>query len=258
MNPGYLPLDLTWWQLAIIFFIITHITMLSITIYLHRHQTHGALELHPTISHFFRFWLWLTSGMGTKEWVAVHRKHHAKVETADDPHSPHVKGIVRILFFGVIDYRREATNKETLECYGEGTPEDYPERNLYRKYTFLGTVILLLLEMAILGIGTGAIFWFVQMLWVPFWAAGVVNGLGHFVGYRRHNTPDDSRNMGWLLGPLGLIISLIVVGEENHNNHHARQWSAKLSHRWFELDIGWLYIRLLAFLRLARNIRAVA
>ena len=222
--------------------VLTHITIVSVTIFLHRHQSHRSLTLHPVASHFFRFWLWLTTGTVTREWVAVHRKHHAKCETEDDPHSPVFKGIGGVLFKGVGLYRQEARNLETLDKYGSGTPDDWLERHVYSKYPSAGILVLLPIELALFGLPALAIY-AVQMLWVPFWAAGVINGVGHFAGYRNFETNDVSMNI--------LPWGVLVGGEELHNNHHAYPASAKLSNKWWELDIGWVYIRLLALLGLA-------
>jgi stearoyl-CoA desaturase (delta-9 desaturase) len=233
------------WKLVLATLVLTHITIASVTIFLHRHQSHKALQLHPLVSHFFRFWLWLTTGMVTKEWVAVHRKHHSKCETPEDPHSPVIHGILRVLFLGVVLYSKETHNQETMEKYGHGTPDDWIERHLYTPYNFLGVVVMGLIDLACFGLVPGAVIFVVQMIWIPFWAAGVINGVGHWWGYRTHKQLRDvSRN----IFPWGILIG----GEELHNNHHADPTSAKLCHRWFELDIGWIYIRMLAFLRLAR------
>lgn len=227
---------------------LTHITIVAVTIFLHRHQSHNALSLHPTISHFFRFWLWLTTGMITREWVAVHRKHHAMCETDDDPHSPVKKGILKVLFAGAWLYRQETTNLETLEQYGQGTPDDWLERNVYSRHPAFGVILMALIDILFFGL-TGAAIFLVQMIWIPFWAAGVINGIGHFWGYRSFETEDASTN----IVPWGLLIG----GEELHNNHHAFASSARLSRYWWEIDLGWFYIRLMAFFRLAR-IRRVA
>jgi len=220
----------------------THVTIASVTIFLHRHQAHRALTLHPIASHLFRFWLWLTTGMVTREWVAVHRKHHAKCETEADPHSPQIFGIWRVLFGGVWFYRQSAADPETLDVYGRGTPNDWLERNLYSRYTFLGIVALGIVEVVLFGLPGIAIF-IAQALWIPFWAAGVINGIGHYWGYRNFETQDASRN----IVPFGVLIG----GEEFHNNHHAYMYSAKLGNKWWELDIGWIYIRLLESFGLA-------
>jgi len=221
---------------------VTHVTIASVTIFLHRHQAHRALSLHPVVSHFFRFWLWLTTGMVTREWVAVHRKHHAVCETTADPHSPQVYGILRVLFGGVGLYRRAALDEDTLKVYGRGTPEDWIERHVYSRHRFLGLWLMLLIDVGLFGLA-GLAVWGVQMVWIPFWAAGVINGVGHWFGYRNFETQDASRN----IVPFGILIG----GEELHNNHHAYAYSAKLANKWWEIDIGWVYIRTLAALRLA-------
>lgn len=236
-------LDLPWWGTLLATLALTHITIASVTIYLHRHQAHRALELHPFVSHFFRFWLWLTTGMVTREWVAIHRKHHAKCETREDPHSPQVLGIFKVLSEGAELYQQEARHPETLLRYGRGTPDDWIERHLYTRYQTLGIVSMLLIDMALFG-PIGLTVWAVQMLWIPFFAAGVINGIGHYLGYRSFVTGDASRN----IVPWGILIG----GEELHNNHHAYSHSARLSNRWWEFDIGWMYIRLLGLMRLAR------
>lgn len=235
-------LDLPWWGLIGITLALTHVTIAGVTIFLHRHQAHRALNLHPVVSHFFRFWLWLTTGLVTREWVAIHRKHHACCETPQDPHSPQVFGIRKVLWEGAELYRAEARRAETLDQYGHGTPNDWIERHLYSRYRSVGIALLFLLEVVLFG-AYGITIWAVQMLWIPFWAAGVINGLGHYRGYRNFETPDASTN----LCPWGLLIG----GEELHNNHHAYPASARLSHRWWELDIGWTYIRLMQLFRLA-------
>jgi stearoyl-CoA desaturase (delta-9 desaturase) len=236
-------LDLSVWEYVAVTFLFTHITIASVTIFLHRHQAHRALTLHPIPSHFFRLWLWLTTGMITREWVAVHRKHHAKCETEADPHSPQIWGIWRVLFGGVWLYRDEALRQDTLEAYGRGTPNDWLERHIYGRYRFLGIGTMLAIDLVLFGFA-GLLVYLVQMLWIPFWAAGVINGVGHYWGYRNFETQDASRN----IVPLGLLIG----GEEFHNNHHAYAYSAKLGNKWWELDIGWVYIRLLELLKLAR------
>jgi stearoyl-CoA desaturase (delta-9 desaturase) len=235
--------DLPWWGLALVALATTHVTIAGVTIYLHRCQAHRALELHPVVAHFFRFWLWLTTGQVTKEWAAIHRKHHAKVETADDPHSPQIYGINRVLWGGVFLYRKESYNEETLERYGHGTPDDWIERNLYTPHSFIGVFFLLALDLAAFGLLPGGLVWLVQIAWIPFWAAGVINGVGHYFGYRNYDVADASTN----IVPWGILIG----GEELHNNHHAFASSAKLSTKWYEFDIGWLYIRLLSALGLA-------
>lgn len=236
--------DLSWWGLALVALALTHVTIAAVTIFLHRCQAHRALELHPIASHFFRFWLWLTTGMVTKEWAAIHRKHHAKCETAEDPHSPQVYGINRVLWLGVFLYVKESYNRETLSRYGHGTPDDWLERNVYAKRTRLGLTLMGLADVLLFGIVPGFAIFLVQIAWIPFWAAGVINGLGHYFGYRNWETPDASTN----IVPFGILIG----GEELHNNHHAYATSAKLSNKWYELDIGWLYIRILQALGLAK------
>jgi stearoyl-CoA desaturase (Delta-9 desaturase) len=235
--------DLPWWGYAAAALGLTHVTIAAVTIYLHRCQAHRALELHPVVSHFFRFWLWLTTGMVTKEWAAIHRKHHAKCETAEDPHSPQIYGINRVLWAGVFLYVKESYNKETLERYGHGTPEDWMERHVYTRYAMAGVTLMLLIDLLAFGLIPGALIWLTQIAWIPFWAAGVINGVGHFFGYRSYDVADASTN----IVPWGILIG----GEELHNNHHAFASSAKLSSKWYELDIGWMYIRLLEMLRLA-------
>lgn len=232
------------WGYVLITLLLTHVTIVSVTIFLHRHQAHRALDLGPVPSHFFRFWLWLTTGMTTKEWVAIHRKHHAKCETADDPHSPQIYGLPRVLWTGVMLYVKESRNAQTLERYGHGTPDDWLERKIYAPYHKLGVAIMLATDMAIFGFVPGLLIWIVQVAWIPFWAAGVINGVGHFWGYRNFTCADASTN----IFPIGLLIG----GEELHNNHHAFAASAKLSNKWYEFDIGWLYIRLLESLGWAR------
>lgn len=234
--------DLPWWGYVLVALGMTHITIASVTIYLHRHQAHRALDLHPIPSHFFRFWLWLTTGMVTREWAAIHRKHHAKCETADDPHSPQVKGLRKVLWQGAELYREEAQNRETLDRYGHGTPNDWLERNIYERNT-VGIALMLVIDVVLFG-AVGLTIWAVQMAWIPFWAAGVVNGVGHFWGYRNYDCADAATN----LVPWGILIG----GEELHNNHHSFATSAKLSARWYEFDIGWMYIRILEILGLAK------
>jgi len=236
--------DLPWWGVAAVALTLTHITIVAVTVFLHRHQAHRALELHPVVSHFFRFWLWLTTGMVTREWAAVHRKHHAKCETPEDPHSPQVLGLNRVLWGGVFLYVKEANKPETLERYGHGTPDDWPERHVYSRFKILGLTLMGTLNVVLFGVVPGALVLATQIVWIPFWAAGVINGIGHYWGYRHWPTPDASAN----ISPLGILIG----GEELHNNHHAYPTSAKLSIKWYEFDIGWLYIRILEALGLAR------
>jgi stearoyl-CoA desaturase (Delta-9 desaturase) len=235
-------LNLSFWGYLGATLALTHVTIASVTIFLHRHQAHRALTLHPIASHFFRFWLWMTTGMVTREWVAVHRKHHAKCETEGDPHSPQVWGFWRVLLGGVGLYRTAAGDAEMVETYGRGAPNDWLENHLYSRYRFRGLGIMLAIDLLLFGAPGLAIF-AVQMLWIPFWAAGVINGVGHYIGYRNFETQDASRN----ILPLGILIG----GEEFHNNHHAYSYSAKLANKWWELDIGWVYIRLLEMCGLA-------
>ena len=239
---GFYP-DLSAWQYIAIALALTHVTIVAVTVFLHRAQAHGSVELGPVASHFFRFWLWLTTGIVTIEWVAIHRKHHAKCETEEDPHSPQVKGLNRVLWGGLGLYREEAKNLETLEKYGRGTPKDWLEANIYRKLPSAGISLMLLIDLVCFG-WVGIAIWITQMLWIPFWAAGVINGVAHFWGYRNWNTPDAARN----ISPLGILIG----GEELHNNHHAFASSARLSNKWYEFDIGWFYIRLMEILKMAK------
>jgi len=228
--------NLSWWQLVLYTLVTTHITIASVTIFLHRAQAHRAMDLHAIPSHFFRFWLWLGTGMVTKEWVAIHRKHHAKCETVDDPHSPVTRGIETVLWRGAELYRAEAKNKETVAKFGHGTPNDWIERNLYTRYSWQGVGLMLILNIAMFGV-IGLSIWAVQMLWIPIMAAGVINGIGHYWGYRNFEAPDASTN----ISPWGLIIG----GEELHNNHHTYPTSAKFSVKKYEFDIGWVYISLM-------------
>jgi len=231
------------WEVLIFTLVVTHITIASVTIFLHRCQAHRALDLHAIPSHFFRFWLWLTTGMVTKEWAAIHRKHHAKCETEEDPHSPQTRGIRKVLLEGAELYRAESKNRETMEKYGHGTPDDWIERNLYSKYSWQGVGLMLIIDVMLFG-AIGLTVWAVQMLWIPITAAGIINGIGHYWGYRNYDCTDASTN----IFPLGIIIG----GEELHNNHHTFGTSAKLSSKWYEFDIGWLYIRILESLGLAK------
>ena len=236
--------DLPWWGYAAVALALTHVTIVAVTVYLHRHQAHLALDLHPAVSHFFRLWLWLTTGMVTKQWAAVHRKHHAKCETPEDPHSPQVYGINRVLWGGVFLYVKEANKRETLERYGRGTPNDWLERNVYQRFQVVGLTLMGAVDVFLFGTVAGALIFVTQVVWIPFWAAGVINGIGHYWGYRNWTTPDASTN----IVPVGLLIG----GEELHNNHHAFPASAKLSYKWYEFDLGWVYIRLLEIMGLAR------
>jgi stearoyl-CoA desaturase (delta-9 desaturase) len=236
-------IDLPWWGYVLVALGLTHITIAAVTIFLHRCQAHRALELHPVVSHFFRLWLWLTTGMVTKEWAAIHRKHHAKCETEDDPHSPQIHGINKVLWTGVLLYVKEAFNKETIERYGHGTPDDWIERNVYSSHSILGLFLTGAINVALFGLIPGLLILVVQIIWIPFWAAGVINGVGHWFGYRSYDAADASTN----IVPWGILIG----GEELHNNHHAYATSAKLSSKWYEFDIGWMYIRIMESLGLA-------
>lgn len=231
------------WEILAFTLAVTHITIASVTIFLHRCQAHRALDLHAIPSHFFRFWLWMTTGMVTKEWAAIHRKHHAKCETEEDPHSPVTRGITKVLFEGAELYRAESKNRETIEKYGHGTPDDWIERNIYSKYSWQGIGLMLIIDVALFG-ALGLTVWAVQMLWIPVSAAGIINGIGHYWGYRNYDCTDASTN----IFPIGIIIG----GEELHNNHHTFGSSAKLSSKWYEFDIGWMYIRILETLGLAK------
>jgi stearoyl-CoA desaturase (Delta-9 desaturase) len=235
--------SLTWWQIILFTLALTHVTMISVTVYLHRHQAHRALDLHPIASHFFRLWLWLTTGQVTKEWAAIHRKHHAKCEQADDPHSPHVYGIKKVLFQGAELYRVESKNLETMARYGHGTPDDWIERNLYTRYSWQGVGLMMIINLYLFGM-LGLAVWAMQMAWTPITAAGIINGAAHFWGYRNFETTDASTN----ISPWGIIIA----GEELHNNHHTYPTSAKLSVKPYEFDIGWMYITMMQAVGLAK------
>lgn len=228
--------DLSWWQIVLYTLVTTHITIASVTIFLHRTQAHRAMDLHAIPSHFFRFWLWLGTGMVTKEWVAIHRKHHAKCETEEDPHSPQTRGIEAVLWTGAEMYRAEAKNLDTMAKFGHGTPNDWIERNLYTRYSWQGVGLMLILNLALFGT-IGMAVWAVQMLWIPITAAGIINGIGHYWGYRNFEAPDASTN----ISPWGVIIG----GEELHNNHHTYPTSAKFSVKKYEFDMGWFYISLM-------------
>ena len=235
--------DLPWWGYVVYTLAVTHVTIAAVTIYLHRCQAHRALDLHPAVSHFFRFWLWLTTGMVTKAWAAIHRKHHARVETVEDPHSPQIFGINKVLWEGAELYRKEAGNQEPIDQYGLGTPDDWLERHLYSKQDRIGISILFVVNFALFGF-IGITIWAVQMAWIPFFAAGVINGIGHYWGYRTFQPEDTSTNIvPW---------AILIGGEELHNNHHAYATSAKFSIRWYEFDLGWEYIRALERLGLAQ------
>jgi stearoyl-CoA desaturase (Delta-9 desaturase) len=236
-------LNLTWWQVVLYTLVVTHITIASVTIYLHRHQAHRAMDLHTSVAHFFRFWLWLTTGQITKEWVAIHRKHHAKCETKDDPHSPHAHGIETVFWKGAELYRAESKNLETLAKFGHGTPNDWMERNIYSRFSWQGVALMLIIDLALFG-AAGLTAWAVQMLWIPVTAAGIINGIGHYWGYRNFEAPDASTN----ITPWGILIG----GEELHNNHHTYPTSAKFSVKKYEFDMGWVYISIMQALGLAK------
>jgi stearoyl-CoA desaturase (delta-9 desaturase) len=239
-------LGLKWWQIILATLALTHITIASVTIFLHRSQAHRALDLHPIAGHFFRFWLWLTTGMQTIEWVAVHRKHHAKCETAEDPHSPQTRGLKKVFWEGSELYMAEAANPETLSRYGHGTPNDWIERNIYSRFTWQGVGIMLGINWILFG-WVGFTVWAVQMMWIPIFAAGIINGVGHFWGYRNYDVADASANIvPW---------AILIGGEELHNNHHTYPTSARLSSKWYEFDLGWMYIRILEKFGLAKVLR---
>ncbi|WP_454732170.1 MULTISPECIES: DesA family fatty acid desaturase [Cupriavidus] len=233
----------SWWEIVIYTLVVTHITIAGVTIYLHRCMAHRSLDLHPIAAHFFRFWLWLTTGMVTKEWTAIHRKHHAKCETEEDPHSPQTRGIRKVLLEGAELYRAEAKNRETVTKFGHGTPDDWVERNVYSRFGWQGVGLMLIIDVALFGV-IGLSVWAVQMLWIPIHAAGIINGLGHWWGYRNYDCEDASTNVL----PWGLIIG----GEELHNNHHTYPTSAKFSIKWYEFDVGWGYIRAMQAVGLAK------
>nr|WP_315473511.1 fatty acid desaturase [uncultured Rhodoferax sp.] len=235
--------NIAWWQIVLFTLALTHVTMISVTVFLHRHQAHRALDLHPIASHFFRFWLWLTTGQVTKEWAAIHRKHHAKCEQAEDPHSPHVYGIKKVLFEGAELYRAESKNKETMARFGHGTPDDWIERNLYTRYSWQGVGLMMIIDLFLFG-AAGLAVWALQMAWTPITAAGIINGAAHYWGYRNFEAADQSRN----ISPWGIIIA----GEELHNNHHTYPTSAKLSVKPYEFDIGWMYISIMQAMGLAK------
>ncbi len=235
--------NLAWWQIVLYALVTTHITIASVTIYLHRHQAHRAMDLHWLPAHFFRFWLWLGTGQVTKEWVSIHRKHHAKCETMDDPHSPQAYGIKKVFFEGAELYRAESKNMETMAKYSHGVPDDWIERNLYTRYSWQGVGLMLIINWALFG-AAGTAVWALQMAWIPITAAGIINGIGHYWGYRNFEAPDASTN----ISPWGIIIG----GEELHNNHHTYPTSAKFSVKPYEFDIGWGYIRAMEMVGLAK------
>ncbi|MDR3490612.1 MAG: fatty acid desaturase [Gammaproteobacteria bacterium] len=236
-------LHLSWWGYIVAALIMTQITICAVTVYLHRCQAHRAVDLHPVVSHFFRLWLWMTTGMVTKQWTAIHRKHHAKVETPDDPHSPQVEGIWTVLWGGAELYKKEARIPATMERYGQGTPDDWMERNVYTAHSALGIMIMMGIDFLLFG-PVGLSIWALQMAWIPFFAAGVINGVAHYIGYRNYESPDASRNL--------TPFAFFVGGEELHNNHHTYATSAKFSVKWWEFDMGWLVIRTLEMLGLAK------
>jgi stearoyl-CoA desaturase (delta-9 desaturase) len=235
--------SIAWWQIVLFALAMTHVTMISVTVFLHRHQAHRALDLHPIASHFFRFWLWLTTGQVTKEWASIHRKHHAKCEQAEDPHSPHVHGIKTVLLQGAELYRAESKNKETMARFGHGTPDDWIERNLYTRFSWQGVGLMMIIDLYLFG-AAGLAVWALQMAWTPITAAGIINGAAHYWGYRNFEAPDASTN----ISPWGIIIA----GEELHNNHHTYPTSAKLSVKPYEFDIGWMYITIMQAVGLAK------
>jgi stearoyl-CoA desaturase (delta-9 desaturase) len=223
--------------------VMTHITIVCVTLYLHRGQAHRGIEFHPLLSHFMRFWLWMTTGQITKQWVAIHRKHHRSTDIPGDPHSPHVFGIWSVLFKGAFLYHTASKDTAMINQYGVGTPDDWIEQHVYTKHSRLGILFMLLIDVLLFGTW-GLVIWGIQMLWIPFWAAGVVNGVGHWLGYRNGETKDHSRNFS----PWGIVIG----GEELHNNHHLDPANPKLSQRWFEFDIGWMWLVIFKTLRLAK------
>ena len=237
---------MTWVGKLVYMLVVTQLTIFTVTIFYHRCQTHRGVDLHPIIQHFFRFWGWLTTGMVIKEWVAIHRKHHAKVETVDDPHSPMIYGIKKVFWDGVSLYRDASENKQDMEQYGRGTPDDWIERNVYGGHPYWGPTLMLFISFALFGV-IGVAMWAVQMIWIPFWAAGFVNGVGHWAGYRNFESADTARN----LIPWGFWIG----GEELHNNHHAFPSSAKFALRKWEFDIGWAVICALRSVGLAKVLR---
>jgi stearoyl-CoA desaturase (delta-9 desaturase) len=241
-------LDLSWWQLILVTLVLTHVTIVTVTVFLHRSQAHRALDLHPVLVHFFRFWTWVATGMVVAEWVGIHRKHHARCETEDDPHSPQVRGLSKVLWEGAELYREAAEDQEMVAKFSRGTPDDWLERHVYGRLRWQGVALMLIADVILFGIA-GVAVWAIQMVWIPFFAAGVINGIGHYWGYRNFESPDAATN----IVPWGILIG----GEELHNNHHAFPSSAKLSARWYEFDIGWFYIRLFQMLGLAR-VRRVA
>ena len=246
MHDGLL--DLSWWQLVLVTLALTHVTIVTVTVFLHRCQAHRALDLNPVLSHFFRFWTWVATGMVVSEWVGIHRKHHARCETEDDPHSPQTRGLSKVLWEGAELYQEAARDQAMVSRYSHGTPNDWLERHVYGRLRWQGVALMLIADVILFGVA-GVAVWAIQMVWIPFFAAGVINGIGHYWGYRNFESPDAATN----ISPWGILIG----GEELHNNHHAFPSSAKLSAKWFEFDIGWMYIRLFELLGLAR-VRRVA
>jgi stearoyl-CoA desaturase (Delta-9 desaturase) len=223
--------------------VVTHITIICVTLFLHRGMAHKAITFNPILSHFMRFWLWLTTGMVTRQWVAIHRKHHQCTDEEGDPHSPLVYGIKRVLLKGAVLYHDASKDTEMIGKYTPDIEDDWIERNLYTPHSRLGILLMLVINLILFG-PWGFVIWGVQMLWIPFWAAGVVNGIGHWWGYRNHETKDNSRN----IFPIGIIIG----GEELHNNHHRRPADPKLAHRAYELDIGYVWLSIFRAFRLAK------
>jgi len=241
--PGFASLAREWWMPLAFVLIAGHLTNICVTLFLHREQTHRGVRFHGLVSLPMRLWLWMSTATVTKEWVACHRKHHAFADREGDPHSPLVEGLRNIVVKGAFYYRNTVRQPGVLEKYGKGTPSDWIERHLLTRHSSLGILVMLMVDLYLFGFFVGAIVWGVQMIWIPFWAAGIINGVGHAIGYRNHDVKDESRN----ISPFGIIIA----GEELHNNHHADPHSAKFSHRWFEFDIGWMYITLLSWIGLA-------
>lgn len=233
-----------WWLPFLVAILFGHVTTVCVTLYLHRDQTHGGLMIKAPVSIFMRFWIWLSTGINTREWVACHRKHHAFADEADDPHSPVNHGVLGIIFKGVYYYRQTTKNFSVIETYGKGTVNDWLEKYFFTKLQYLGVVLLLAVDILLFNVWYGLGVWIIQVGWIPFWAAGVVNGVGHYFGYRNFDVKDESRNI--------LPIGIIMGGEELHNNHHKHPSASKFSERWFEFDIGWMYIRILMFLRMAK------
>jgi stearoyl-CoA desaturase (delta-9 desaturase) len=230
-------------NLILITLLMTHLTIVSVTLYLHRSQSHRGVEFHPVVSHFMRFWLWLTTGMTTKQWVAIHRKHHRFSDVEGDPHTPHVYGIWNVLFKGAGLYHSAGKDYSMVQQYGVGTPDDWVERVIYTPHSRLGILLMLAIDLLLFG-AWGLLVWGIQMIWIPFWAAGVINGVAHWIGYRNGVTKDHSRN----ISPIGIVVG----GEELHNNHHLAPASPKFSLKPWEFDIGWMYIKGLEFLGLAK------